>query len=65
MLTKEDKTALINALKTIDVKRLEIDHQDPKIVKWFRFGGYSGLEIASEVVRLMPEKEPRKKKEVA
>lgn len=62
MITAKDKANLIAALDTIDVKQMEIDHADPQIKKWFRFGSYSGLTIAKEVIRQIPEKKPTKKK---
>ena len=62
MITAKDKQNLIAALDTIDVKQMEIDHTDPQIVKWFRFGSYSGLTIAKEVIRQLPEKKTTKKK---
>lgn len=55
MLTKEDKKILVNALKMVDVKQMEIDHANPSIVKWFRFGSYNGLKIAVDIINEMPE----------
>jgi len=57
MLTKEDKKILINALKNVDVKQMEIQHSDPRMVKWFRFGSYNGLKVASEIIKELPEVE--------
>lgn len=54
-MTKEEKKAILKAFKMIDVKRLELDHADPEIVKWFRFGSFTALQIASEIVKSMPE----------
>ncbi len=62
MLTKTDKKALLDALKMIDVKKLEIDLADPKLVKWFRFGSYNGLRMAEHIIENMPEKKTRAKK---
>jgi hypothetical protein len=62
VITAKDKENLIAALDTIDVKQMEIDHADPQIKKWFRFGSYSGLAIAKEVIRQLPEPKKKKKK---
>lgn len=61
MITAKDKQNLIAALDTIDVKQMEIDNADPRIIKWFRFGSYNGLAIAKEVIRQLPEKKRQKK----
>ena len=61
MLTKQDKEKIINAFKMVDVKKMDIDHVDPKVVKWFRFGNYNAMQIASEIIKQMPEKKPVKK----
>lgn len=66
MLTKADKKMLLQAFKMIDVKKLEIDLDDPKLVKWFRFGSYNGLMMASEIIKQLPEKKtPAKKIKIA
>lgn len=57
MLTKEDKKIILDAFKSVDVKELEIQHEDPVIVKWFRFGSYNAMQIASEIIRQLPEKD--------
>lgn len=62
MLTKKDKQAIIDNLKKVDVKKMEIDHENPAIVKWFRFGSYSGMQIAAEIIKAMPEKSYKKSK---
>lgn len=62
MITKKDKENILTALKTVDVKQMEIDHVDERAVKWFRFGSYTGLSIASEIISQLPEKKPPKKK---
>lgn len=62
MLTKEDKKAITDAFKMIDVKKLEVDHQDPRLVKWFRFGSFVGIDIATKVVNELPEKKSVSKK---
>jgi hypothetical protein len=65
MLTKADKDRILRAFKMVDVKKLDVDHTDPRLVKWFRFGSYNGMMIASEIVKAMPEKKtPSKKIEV-
>ncbi len=54
-LTKQQKRELIKIIKIVDAKKLEIDHQDERIVKWFRFGSYNGLQIACEIIKGVPE----------
>lgn len=61
MLTKADKTAVLKALKMVDVKKLELDHPNPNMVKWFRFGSFTGIDIASQIIMSMPEESTRKK----
>ena len=46
----------MDALDKVDVKKMEIDHPDPKVVKWFRFGGYTGVGIAAEVIKYSKKK---------
>lgn len=65
MLTKADKNAIIKAFEMVDVKKMEIEHENPLVVKWFRFGNYSAMQIASEIVKQMPEKETKKKAQVS
>ena len=56
MLTKKDKQLIIEALSNVDVKKLEIDHPDEKAVKWFRFGSFIGIDIATKIINDLPEK---------
>lgn len=62
MITEKDKENIIAALQTVDVKQMEIDHADENIVKWFRFGSFSGIKIAQEIIRQLPEKKELTKK---
>ena len=62
MLTKKDKENIIKALQTVDVKKMNVDHTDERLVKWFRFGSYNGLLLAQEIIKQLPE--GRKKKNV-
>ena len=55
MLTQKDKYAILEALKKVDVKEMEIDHVNPAMVKWFRFGSHTGLQIAADIINRMPE----------
>ena len=55
MITKKDKEAILEAFKMVDVKKMDIDHPDEKLVKWFRFGSYNGMAIASEIIKQLPE----------
>lgn len=45
----------------VDVKEMNIDHADPRIVKWFRFGNFNAMQIAAEIINQMPEKEIKNK----
>lgn len=65
MLTKEDKESILKAFKMIDVKKMDIEHEDRDIVKWFRFGNYNAMQVASEIIKQMPEKKTRKKAQVS
>lgn len=60
MLTKQDKDDILDAFLKIDIKDLDIDHPDKKLVKWFRFGSYNTIRIVSEIIRQMPEKKVTK-----
>lgn len=55
MITKKDKENILEAFKTVDVKKMEIDHPDERLVKWFRFGSYNGMAIAAEIIKQLPE----------
>lgn len=54
-LTKEQKTQIIELFKGVDVKKLDIELEDEKKQKWFRFGSYTGMQIASEIIKDIPE----------
>lgn len=62
LITKRDKEKILEAFKMVDVKEMKIDHADPKIVKWFRFGSFSGMQIASEIIKKLPEGKRKTKK---
>lgn len=62
MLTKKDKLDILEAFKRVDVKQMTIEHEDDRAVKWFRFGNYNAMLIASEIIKQMPERKPRAKK---
>lgn len=55
-MTKEDKTALIDIIKSIDVKQMSIEHENTNIQKWFRFGNYNALKIVTEIIKQLPER---------
>lgn len=61
MLTRKDKEKILDAFAKVDVKKMNIDHADPGVVKWFRFGSYNGIQIAAQIVAKMPESKPKKK----
>ena len=50
-MTGKDKIALVKALKQIDVRRLEVSHPDETLVKWFRFGSKTGIDMAIQVIK--------------
>jgi hypothetical protein len=64
LITKKDKENILEAFKMVDVKKMEIDHPNERLVKWFRFGSYNGMMIASEIIKKLPEgrKKPLTKK---
>lgn len=64
-LTKTQKKELLDLFKMVDVKKLEIDGFDEKKQKWFRFGSYNGMQIASEIIKAIPEKTNAKAKSVS
>lgn len=55
-LTKAQKKEIIDAFKMVDVKEMSIDGVDEQKQKWFRFGSYNGIAIASEIIKAMGEK---------
>lgn len=59
-LTKEQKREIINLFKKVDIKKLEIDGVEDVKQKWFRFGSYNGMTIASEIIKMIPEKKNAK-----
>jgi len=63
MITKKDKEAILEAFKMVDVKKMEVEHGDPRLVKWFRFGNHNAMFIASEIIRQLPEKKDLTNKE--
>lgn len=54
MITQKDKENIIKALQTVDVKKMNLDHPNERLVKWFRFGSYNGLLIAQEIIKQLP-----------
>lgn len=65
MITKEDKELILEMFKMVDVKKLDIDHDNPKIVKWFRFGSYNGMQIACEIIKNLPESKEKITKKIS
>jgi hypothetical protein len=62
MITKEDKELILMLFKQVDVKKMDIDHPDENLVKWFRFGSYNGMQVACEIIKNIPEEKSIKKK---
>lgn len=56
-MTKQDKDNLLKALKAIDVKEMSIEHPNVTITKWYRFGNFNALQIASEIIKAWPEQD--------
>lgn len=56
MLTAKDKETILTAFKIVDVKNMEIENADPMLIRWFRFGSYNGMMVASEIIKALPEK---------
>jgi alpha-galactosidase/6-phospho-beta-glucosidase family protein len=55
-LTKAQKAELLEMFAAVDVKKLQIDIDNENHTKWFRFGSYNGLQIATEIVKMIKEK---------
>lgn len=62
MITQKDKNRIVKALQTVDVKKMQLDHPNERLVKWFRFGSYNGLLLAQEIIKALPEEKPVRKK---
>ena len=60
-LSRKDKETILTAFKMVDVKQMEIENNDPRLVKWFRFGSYNGMQVASEIIKNLPERKTTKK----
>lgn len=63
-LTKSQKKEIIDLFKEVNVKQLEIGVEDINQQKWFRFGSYNGMQIASEIIKALPEGKSGKSKAV-
>lgn len=59
MITQKDKDQILDALNQVDPKKLKIDHPNEMAVKWFRFGSYSGIQIASGIIKQLPIKKKK------
>lgn len=55
-MDENTKKQLLEALKLIDVKDLYASEDEDKR-KWFRFGAYDALRMASEVIIAWPERQ--------
>lgn len=55
-MDKNTKKQLVDAIKTIDVEDLYAS-EDQNKRKWFRFGAFDALRMASEVILAWPEVE--------
>lgn len=62
MITEKDKENIIATLRSVDVKKMQIDHPNERMKKWFRFGSYNGLLLAQEIIKQLPT--DRQKKEL-
>ena len=61
-LTKKQKKDILELFKMVDVKKLEIDIEDETKTKWFRFGSYNGMQIATEIIKAIDEEYTKKPK---
>lgn len=59
-LTKQQKKEIIKLFETVDVKKLEVDVEDDTKVKWFRFGSFNGMQIASEIIKAINEEDTKR-----
>lgn len=55
-ISKAAEKEILEAFKKVDVKKMEIEHNDSRLVKWFRFGSFNGMMVASEIVKALAEK---------
>jgi hypothetical protein len=62
ILSKKQKEEILEAFKMVDVKKMDIETPNPRLVKWFRFGSFNGMMVASEIIKNWPEKKPVKVK---
>jgi hypothetical protein len=56
ILTKEKKEELVELLKSIDIKEV-YSTEDEQKRKWFRFGAYDALRMATEAIIKIPEED--------
>lgn len=54
-LTKAQKKEALDLYKKVDVKTLDLEHENKMYVKMFRFGVYTGLQTAGEIIKAIPE----------
>lgn len=54
-LTKQQKEEILSLFKLVDVKKLDIEVSNISHQKWFRFGSYNGMQIASEIIKQISE----------
>lgn len=54
-LTKSQKEELISLFNEVDVKEMEVDGIDEEKTKWFRFGSYNGLVVATKLIEAIQE----------
>lgn len=59
-LTKQQKKEILKLFETVDIKKLEIDVEDDTKIKWFRFGSFNGMQIASEIIKAINEEDTKR-----
>ena len=62
MITQRDKNQIIKALRLVDAKKMDIDTPEKRLIKWFRFGSYSGILVAIEIINQWPVEKTKKVK---
>lgn len=64
MITQKDKDEIIKAFRLVDVKKMDIDHPEKRLIKWFRFGSYNGIMVATEIINNWPTDKPKKSRTI-
>lgn len=50
-MAEEHKLEILATIESIDVKKFDLEHDNPMAVKWFRFGAHTSIEIVKEIIK--------------